>query len=424
MCLLRPLRMRIWAEFARISRELCANLAQFSHTGMHIFTMTKEVLFAMNRPNVLCSLFAASELLTKGLYIVEVTKGPLLHRMKGLSWYRGIADPPPFIRAEPPLRREPLQDPPSYATANPSVMADRPAPLMAHNFVDGLGYTIHRDIFLAEDCKTTWGRVEKIRGAGSQVSHVFDTVFIVKPVEEQRKDPTLPQRYQSKPSKTGRLAIALIKKFINNVNKRVPDPFEGLFDMPCSVIVSGAESGDPLPHTDVSTSPDMLPDCDRNPSSCHISTFVALSPQYRIHVEAGTALGEAKEERWDEVLLQQGEVPVLVSTARDHHVLPSAPGQEMQGALFTQWTPDRRHSGVKPNITHLDPPPPPGAQGLCPPARRGGRGGRAHFWATIAVGGWIGGLGGDGHPGHGGRRLQPPRGGARPPRCAHTTPWS
>ena len=28
----------------------------------------------------------------------------------------------------------------------------------------------------------------------------------------------------------------------------------------------------------------------------------------------------------------------------------------MQGALFTQWTPDRRHSGVKPNTTHLNPP--------------------------------------------------------------------
>ena len=28
----------------------------------------------------------------------------------------------------------------------------------------------------------------------------------------------------------------------------------------------------------------------------------------------------------------------------------------MHGALFTQWTPDWRHSGVKPNTTHLDPP--------------------------------------------------------------------
>ena len=58
---------------------------------------------------------------------------------------------------------------------------------------------------------------------------------------------------------------------------------------------------------------------------------------------AGTALGEATEERWDEVLLQQGKVLVLVRTAR-HHGLPSPPGQEMQGALFAQWTPGWRHS--------------------------------------------------------------------------------
>ena len=47
----------------------------------------------------------------------------------------------------------------------------------------------------------------------------------------------------------------------------------------------------------------------------------------------------------------------MVSTAR-HHGLPSTPGQEMQGALFTQWIPDQRHSGVKPNTTHVDPPTP------------------------------------------------------------------
>ena len=26
-----------------------------------------------------------------------------LHQMRGLSWYRGLADPPPFITPEPPL---------------------------------------------------------------------------------------------------------------------------------------------------------------------------------------------------------------------------------------------------------------------------------------------------------------------------------
>ena len=72
-------------------------------------------------------------------HIHEITV-PTLQRMKGLSWYRGIADPPPFITPQPPLRRAPLQDPPpSYATANPSILADRPAPPMARNFVDGLG---------------------------------------------------------------------------------------------------------------------------------------------------------------------------------------------------------------------------------------------------------------------------------------------
>ena len=55
------------------------NLAQFWHMCMHIFTITKQILFAMNRPNVLCSpLLPASETLAKGVYIVEVTKGPLV----------------------------------------------------------------------------------------------------------------------------------------------------------------------------------------------------------------------------------------------------------------------------------------------------------------------------------------------------------
>ena len=48
---------------------------------------------------------------------------------------------------------------------------------------------------------------------------------------------------------------------------RLPDPFEDLFEMPCSVIVPGAESGDQLPHTDVSTAPDMLPPLTATPSA-------------------------------------------------------------------------------------------------------------------------------------------------------------
>ena len=105
-------------------------------------------------------------------HIPDITL-PTLHRMKGLSWYRGIVDPPPFITPEPPLRRAALQDPPSYATANPSVMADRPAPRMARNSVDGLGYTVHRDILAAEDCKTTWGGWKKFGRGGTKFLNIL-----------------------------------------------------------------------------------------------------------------------------------------------------------------------------------------------------------------------------------------------------------
>ena len=90
--------------------------------------------------------------------------------------------------------------------------------------------------------------MEKIWARRNQVAQHFDPVFNVKPVEKQRKDPALPQRYMSKPTKTSGMASALIEKFINSINDRVPDPVEDLFDMPCSIIVSGAELGDQLPH--------------------------------------------------------------------------------------------------------------------------------------------------------------------------------
>ena len=41
---------------------------------------------------------------------------------------------------------------------------------MAVNFVNGLGYTVHRDILLAEDGETTSGKVEKICGGGPSSS--------------------------------------------------------------------------------------------------------------------------------------------------------------------------------------------------------------------------------------------------------------
>ena len=57
----------------------------------------------MNHPNVLCSLFAACETLTKGMYIIEVTKGPLagpprqlLYGHRGLPTHGPLCDVPPL----------------------------------------------------------------------------------------------------------------------------------------------------------------------------------------------------------------------------------------------------------------------------------------------------------------------------------------
>ena len=76
-------------------------------------------------------------------------------------------------------------------------------------------------------------------------------------------------------------------------------------------------------------------------------------------VQAGTALGEAGEARWDTVELQRGDMLPMVATNR-HHGLPALPDSKdgLHGALFHLWTPDRAHKHHQPNTTHLDPTPP------------------------------------------------------------------
>ena len=39
-------------------------------------------------------------------------------------------------------------------------------------------------------------------------------------------------------------------------------------------------------------------------------------------------------ERWDEVLLNQGEILIMLSTTRHHGFSPPAPSQDMQGGVF------------------------------------------------------------------------------------------
>ena len=128
---------------------------------------------------------------------------------------------------------------------------------------------------------------------------------------------------------------------------------------PGSVIVASVGSGPQLPHTDVATHPEVLPPNRRDISGCHLSSFLCLSGDYPVAVQAGTALGEAGEARWDTVELQRGDMLLMVATSR-HHGLPALPNSKdgLQGALLNLWTPDRAHKHHQPNTTHLDPTPP------------------------------------------------------------------
>ena len=113
---------------------------------------------------------------------------------------------------------------------------------------------------------------------------------------------------------------------------------------PGSVIVASVGSGAQLPHSDVATHPEVLPPNTRDISGCHLSSFLCLSEDYQVAVQAGTALGEAEEARWDTIQVQRGDMLLMVATSR-HHGLPALPDSKdgLQGALFNLWTPDRAH---------------------------------------------------------------------------------
>ena len=128
---------------------------------------------------------------------------------------------------------------------------------------------------------------------------------------------------------------------------------------PGNVIVASVGSGPQLPHTDLATHPEVLPPSDREVGDSHLSSFLCLSEDYQVAVQAGTALGEAGEARWDTVELHRGDMLLMVATSR-HHGLPALPDSKdgLQGALFNLWTPDPRHKHHQANATHLDATPP------------------------------------------------------------------
>ena len=161
------------------------------------------------------------------------------------------------------------------------------------------------------DFKGAWERVEKVwGGVGGIKCHSFSTSCLTEKLCNNK----------------GPVPACPISTSADRLRQRPCVAGACVHPMsPGSVILSSVESGDHVAHMDTSNPPPpVLPPSDRSKLDCHLSTFVALSPRYRLRIEAGTALGEAQVERWDEVLLKQGEVFIMVSTAR-HHGPPPRP---------------------------------------------------------------------------------------------------
>ena len=227
------------------------------------------------------------------VHIPDITH-PTFYSTTSLQWYRGASmpPPPPFISSEPPLRTEPLPDPPHGVMGNPDPAPDRVGPSQPPlNFVDGNGYIVLRGLVEARDCEVGSNKVMKASGSGGEkvVAQNFELLFNAALSEDQAKDPELARRWQSKRNLGSGVRGPLFKKFHPHLTESVP----GVGDLhpmtPGSVIVASVGSGPQLPHTDVATHPEVLPPNSRDISGCHLNSFLCVSEDYQVAVQAGTA---------------------------------------------------------------------------------------------------------------------------------------
>ena len=87
------------------------------------------------------------------VHVPDVTH-PTFYSTTSLQWYRGASCAPPFISSEPPVRTEPLPDPPHGVMGSPNPAPDRVGPSQPPlNFVDGNGYIVVRGLVEARDCE-------------------------------------------------------------------------------------------------------------------------------------------------------------------------------------------------------------------------------------------------------------------------------
>ena len=236
--------------------------------------------------------------------------------------------PPPFISSEPPLRTEHLPDPPHGVMGNPDPAPDRVGPSQPPlNFVDGNGYIVLRGLVEPRDCEVGWNKVMKAWECGNKkvVAENFELLFNAGRSEDPASDPDIPRRWQSKSSLGSGVGGPLFKNFQPPPHQKCPSGW-GPPPRDAGQCHRGecGEWGPAPPHRCRHPPRSAPPPDSMDISGYHVSSFLCLTKDYQVAVQAGAALGEAGEARRDTIQPQRGDMLLMVATSR-HHGLPALP---------------------------------------------------------------------------------------------------
>ena len=115
----------------------------------------------------------------------------------------------------------------------------------------------------------------------------LDLLFNAGRNEDQARDPDLPRRWQSKSSLGSGVAGPLFKKFHPHLTESVPQIGDLHPVTPGSFIAASVGSGALLPHTDVTSHPEVLLSDSKDILGCHLSSFLCLSETTRWRCRRG-----------------------------------------------------------------------------------------------------------------------------------------